>query len=93
MRLSRALVTGLGALVAILVNPLAGALSDRTSLRFGGYDRGRRHVWTVGGLVVAAGSCVFLAVQDTIAGVVLGWVGAADWPNALFSAQSRLRLR
>src|SRR5690242_14591322 len=28
-------VTGLGALAAVVINPLAGALSDRTRLRFG----------------------------------------------------------
>ncbi|MGH8877676.1 MAG: MFS transporter, partial [Stackebrandtia sp.] len=34
-------VTGLGALVSVVANPLAGALSDRTTSRFG-----RRHPWT-----------------------------------------------
>ena len=35
-------VTGLGALAAVIANPLAGALSDRTAGRFG-----RRHPWTL----------------------------------------------
>lgn len=38
------LVTGLGALVAVLANPLAGAWSDRTTSRFG-----RRRPWILGG--------------------------------------------
>ncbi|GAA0813107.1 MFS transporter [Spirilliplanes yamanashiensis] len=80
------LVTGLGALVAIVVNPLAGALSDRTTLRLRGRDYGRRHVWTVGGLVVAGGSCLFLSVQDTVPGVVLGWVGTAAGLNAMLAS-------
>src|SRR5439155_4067473 len=36
-------VTGFGAAAAMVVNPLAGALSDRTSLRFAGRALGRRH--------------------------------------------------
>ena len=35
-----AVVTGIGALAAVLANPLAGALSDRTCLRIGGRDFG-----------------------------------------------------
>lgn len=80
------LVTALGALVAIVVNPLAGALSDRTSLRLRGRDHGRRHAWTAGGTVVAAGACVFLAVQETVAGVVGGWVLAAVGLNTMLAS-------
>ncbi len=39
-------VTGVGALVAVLVGPIAGALSDATTAR-----TGRRHTW------IAAGPC------------------------------------
>jgi MFS family permease len=42
-------VTGLGALVAVVANPLAGALSDRTTLRFG-----RRNPWTLGCAIAGA---------------------------------------
>lgn len=38
------LVTGLGALVAVLADPLAGAWSDRTTSRFG-----HRRPWILGG--------------------------------------------
>lgn len=44
-----AVVTGLGALAAVVANPLAGALSDRTCLRLAGRELGRRHVWTRAG--------------------------------------------
>jgi MFS family permease len=37
-------VTALGAAAAVVVNPLAGALSDRTSPRLAGRAYGRRHV-------------------------------------------------
>ena len=49
-----ALVTGAGALVSVICNPLAGAFSDRTTLR-----AGRRLPWLVGG---ALGGAVFLGV-------------------------------
>ena len=49
-----AVVTGLGALAAVLANPLAGALSDRTCLRLAGREFGRRHVWTAGGALLGA---------------------------------------
>jgi MFS family permease len=69
-------VTALGALVAIIVNPLAGALSDRTRLRIGARTFGRRHAWTLGGAVLSALSLLYLAEQQTIAGVAAGWAGA-----------------
>ncbi|GAA3339625.1 MFS transporter [Amorphoplanes nipponensis] len=69
-------VTALGALVAIVVNPAAGALSDRTRLRAGGRAYGRRHVWTLGGALIAAVSLAALARQPDLAGVALGWAGA-----------------
>jgi len=68
------LVTGLGALAAVLANPLAGALSDRTTLRLGGRLLGRRHVWTLGGAVLGATALVLLSRQHTIAGVAVAWV-------------------
>jgi MFS family permease len=68
-------VTALGALVAIIVNPLAGAFSDRTRLRIGTRTFGRRHAWTLGGAVLSALSLLYLAEQHTIAGVAAGWAG------------------
>jgi MFS family permease len=78
-------VTGFGALAAILVNPIAGALSDRTCLRIGGREYGRRHVWTVGGAVLAALSLVALASQHTIVGVTIAWVAAQACLNAMLA--------
>jgi MFS family permease len=74
-------VTGLGALAAVIANPLAGALSDRTSGRFG-----RRHPWTLGGGVLGALALVFLSTQHTVAGVALGWVVAQVCFNAMLAA-------
>ncbi|WFE67223.1 MFS transporter [Micromonospora sp. WMMD714] len=81
-----AVVTGLGALAAVLANPLAGALSDRTCLRIGGREFGRRHVWTAGGAVLGALALVLLARQQTIAGVALGWVAAQVCFNAMLAS-------
>ena len=70
------IVTGVGALVAIIVNPLAGAFSDRTRLSLFGRPYGRRHCWTLGGVVVAALSLCSLAVAPNLTAVTLGWAGA-----------------
>ncbi|MGC4819717.1 MFS transporter [Micromonospora sp. DT63] len=81
-----AVVTGLGALAAVLANPLAGALSDRTCLRIFGREFGRRHVWTAGGAVLGAAALVLLAQQRTILGVAVGWVAAQVCFNAMLAS-------
>jgi MFS family permease len=72
------LVTGIGAAVAMLANPIAGALSDRTTGRFG-----RRRPWTVCGALAGAAALVFLAGQHTVAGVLIGWCLAQAGLNAM----------
>jgi MFS family permease len=74
-------VTGLGALAAVISNPLAGALSDRTSGRFG-----RRHPWTLGGGIIGALGLVLLADQHTVAGVALCWIGVQICFNAMLAS-------
>ncbi|MEU5921900.1 MFS transporter [Streptomyces sp. NPDC047141] len=74
------LVTGLGALVAVLANPLAGAWSDRTMSRFG-----RRRPWIVGGALVGAVGLVATASQHTVAGVAVGWCLAQLGLNAMLA--------
>ncbi|MEU4774972.1 MFS transporter [Micromonospora sp. NPDC023644] len=81
-----AVVTGLGALAAVLANPLAGALSDRTCLRLAGREFGRRHVWTAGGALLGAAALALLAQQRTVAGVALGWVAAQVCFNAMLAS-------
>jgi MFS family permease len=80
------LVTGIGAAVAVIANPLAGALSDHTRFVLGGRAYGRRHVWTLGSALLGALALVFLAGQHTIAGVVLGWVLAQACFNAMLAS-------
>ncbi|OLE30353.1 MAG: MFS transporter [Actinobacteria bacterium 13_1_20CM_3_71_11] len=74
-------VTGLGAFAAVVVNPLAGALSDRTAWRYG-----RRHVWTVGGALLGGVALVALARQHTILGVAVGWVAAQTGFNTMLAS-------
>lgn len=62
------LVTGVGAVVALVANPLVGLASDRTTSRFG-----RRHPWTLGGALLGAAGLVVLASASSVAAVVAGW--------------------
>ena len=79
------LVTGVGAAAAMVVNPLAGALSDRTSLRLRGRAFGRRHPWTLGGALLGALALVLLSRQHTVAGVLVGWVAAQTCFNTMLA--------
>lgn len=72
------LVTGLGALVAVVANPLAGALSDRTTSRFG-----RRRTWTLCGALLSAAALVLLSGGHTLADVAIGWCLAQAGLNAM----------
>ncbi|NIH86203.1 MFS transporter [Amycolatopsis granulosa] len=62
------IVTGVGALVALLTNPLVGLASDRTRSRFG-----RRHPWTLAGALCGALGLVVLALAGHVAVMVAGW--------------------
>ena len=74
------LVTGVGALVAVVATPLAGALSDRTRSRFG-----RRLPWLVGGTLLGALALVVLSRQSTVIGVLFGWAAAQAFFNAAYA--------
>jgi MFS family permease len=74
------LVTGVGALVAVIATPLAGALSDRTTSRFG-----RRLPWLVGGTLLGAIALVVLSRQSTVVGVLFGWAAAQAFLNAAYA--------
>lgn len=63
-----ALVTGVGAAVSMVANPLFGALSDRTRSRFG-----RRVPWVAGGALGGAFGLCLLAIVPGTAGMVLSW--------------------
>lgn len=74
------LVTGIGAAVALVVNPVIGMLSDRTCSRFG-----RRHPWTVAAMVVSAAGLGVLATAGSVAVMTLGWCLVQAGLNALLA--------
>ncbi|MER6841743.1 MFS transporter [Streptomyces platensis] len=74
-------VTGAGAVVSMVANPLFGALSDRTASRFG-----RRTPWILAGVLGGAGALVLLAGAGTVVGMALGWCLVQLTLNAAFAA-------
>jgi hypothetical protein len=75
---SLGIVTAVGALVAVLVGPLAGALSDATASRFG-----RRRPWIAGGALLGCAGMALLSGQHSLVGVTLGWCVAQAGLNAM----------
>ncbi|MET0789528.1 MAG: MFS transporter [Cellulomonas sp.] len=76
-----ALVTGVGAAVSMVLNPVWGAFSDRTVLRLG-----RRLPWIVGGAVVGTVAMLLLARADSVPTMVLAWALAQAGLNATLAA-------
>ena len=76
-----ALVTGIGAAVSTILNPLCGALSDRTVARMG-----RRLPWVIGGLVGAIVAIVLLSAAQSVLAMVLAWALAQAALNAMLAA-------
>ena len=76
------LVTGVGALVAMVANPICGGLSDRTTSRFG-----RRRPWMIAGLVGGTAGILVVALAPNVAVVLLGWCLAQVFFNALLAAE------
>ncbi|MFC7305626.1 MFS transporter [Streptomyces monticola] len=74
-------VTGAGAVVSLLANPLFGALSDRTASRFG-----RRTPWIVTGAAGGALALLLTSAADSVAAMALGWCLAQLTLNAAFAA-------
>jgi MFS family permease len=78
---SLALVTGIGALVAMLGNPFFGKMSDRTSSRLG-----MRRPWMIIGLVFGCLGILIVALAPSIPVVLIGWCIAQLFFNALLAA-------
>lgn len=75
------LVTACGAAVALVANPVFGALSDRTSSRLG-----RRSPWILVGAILGVASLLFLAGATSIAVMLLGWCGVQAGCNAMYAS-------
>jgi len=63
-----AIITGVGSLFGLVVNPIAGALSDRTTSAWG-----RRRPWLIAGSILSAVFLVILAFAPGIAGLLIEW--------------------
>ena len=62
------IISGIAGLCALVAYPLTGALSDRTTSRFG-----RRRPWILGGAVLFAAALLLLGLQETIVGIGVFW--------------------
>ncbi len=76
-----ALVTGVGAAVSTVLNPVWGAFSDRTTLR-----SGRRRPWVLGGAALGAVAMLLLSGADSVWRLVLAWALAQAALNAMLAA-------
>ncbi len=78
-------ISAVGAFVALVVNPIAGALSDRTRSRLG-----RRRPWIIGGTVLGTVALAIVGFAPSIPIVVLGWVLAQLGFNLVLAALQTL---
>lgn len=62
------IVSGIAGGCALIAYPLTGALSDRTTSRYG-----RRRPWIAGGTLLFAGALVLLGMQSTLLGIGIFW--------------------
>ncbi|HCT76889.1 MAG TPA: MFS transporter [Micromonosporaceae bacterium] len=78
-----ALVAGVGAAFSMVANPLWGAMSDRTTSRFG-----RRIPWVAVGSVLGAASLLVLGSASSTLLLIAGWCLVQTVLNAPFAALS-----
>jgi MFS family permease len=76
-----ALVTGCGAAVSLVANPLFGAFSDRTASRYG-----RRVPWVLFGAVLGAAALVALAGAPNVAVMTILWCLVQAGCNGAYAA-------
>lgn len=75
------LVTGISALVAVVAQPIAGVLSDRTRSRLG-----RRNIWILGGAIASALILLLIAHAATIPLLIVLWCCMQAAGNAIQTA-------
>jgi MFS family permease len=79
------LVTGVGAAVSMVLNPLWGAFSDRTTSR-----RGRRLPWVIGGVAGGMIAMLLLSQAHSVLAMVAGWSLAQGSLNATLAAMTAI---
>lgn len=82
---SFALVAAVGACAGLIASPLSGALSDRTTSRWG-----RRRPWIIGGIIIATVGLLAMAVATTIPVLLLGEVLAQIGVDTILSTVTAL---
>jgi len=80
-----ALITGIGALVAMIASPIAGLISDRTRSRFG-----RRAPWLVLGALATGLALVGVGLANGVAQLVIAWAIVQLTLNLVISPLSAL---
>ncbi|MFS0779550.1 MFS transporter [Neobacillus sp. 3P2-tot-E-2] len=78
-------VLSIGALVAMIANPVAGAISDRTRLKFG-----RRRIWILIGSILGGASILGVGLSNEVWQVVLTWSSAQLFFNFVLAANNAL---
>lgn len=82
---SLGLVTALGALAALIANPVFGHLSDRTRSRFG-----RRRPWLLGGVGGGILASVIIAIAPNVPVLVIAWMLSQAAYNSTLASLSAL---
>lgn len=78
-------VTGIGAIFALLGNPIGGAISDRTRLKFG-----RRRTWILLGSILGSAALMGLVLVKTVTGLLIFWCLTQLFYNFAFSSYMAL---
>ncbi|BBH66874.1 MFS transporter [Actinoplanes sp. OR16] len=78
-------VLSVGAILALIGNPFFGAMSDRTTSRFG-----RRRPWLIGGMVVGFAGLLVVATGGGVPALTAGWALAQLGVNATLSTLTAL---
>lgn len=74
------LISGLSALVAVVTNPIIGALSDRTTSRLG-----RRRPWLLVGALLIPSAMVTMMIAPGIPELLIGALGLQFFANFVFA--------
>lgn len=77
------IATAIGVLAAVITNPIAGALSDRTTSRLG-----RRRPWFIAGTLLSIAALALMANASSFIALVLCWAIFHVAANAILAALS-----